>query len=86
MPEQIDIKQEIADLKCQILEKVYKVTNLADCRILLTMLDTKLKGRLYEYSDAHLITWAEACKHIQDVYSVLHDECRRIVKSPAFNN
>jgi len=84
--EHTDIAQDIADLKCAILAKVYKAENLADCRILLDMLANKLKARLDEYIDAHLLLPAEASRHLQSVYTVLHDPCRSIISSPRFNN
>lgn len=84
--EQTDIDQDIAKLKCAILAKVYKAENLADCRILMEMLANNLKARLDEYVDAHLLRPSDAIKHLQSVYTVLHDQCSSIFKSPRFNN
>lgn len=83
---QVDVKKDIGNLKCEVYQRIYIASNLADMYILLNQLTHRVKPRLDEYIDAHLITGTEASEHIQEVYTTLHNKCREIVKSSRLNN
>lgn len=78
--------EHIAAIKCDILGQIWRAHNMADCYILLNKLSNRLKPSLDECVDAHIMSVNEATHHLQSVFSVLHDKCREIYRSPSFNN
>lgn len=77
---------EIRRQKLLILKLIRKAQNIADCRIAMQYLSNKFRPRVNEYVDAELIDMLDAHKHVQYVFTALHNKIRRIYISPEFRN